>query len=284
MCTARLLRIMQEHGGVERRVGMIFDQLRASYKGDARKAIGEAERTIRNMPSASRLEMQPYEMVFGVRGESIERLHGIETTGDMAAMVESRRRVVEDLQRVLLRSRIHQQKLREAAVPPTPGFRIGDVVMLIRPPSDKLMSGAVAPYVVVTKEDTGTYYSVAILGPDGQPEGLPTRAAGAQLRPFDMSRTTPRAEWLRPQAEEFGDESFPTRAIVGHRPSERKDASDGDLEFLVTWITETGDVTTPEPAMWLTGNSHFKQYVDTHGLVRSQVRKQVQRERARAKG
>ena len=89
---------------------------------------------------------------------------------------------------------VEELERRMFSDPPTPGFKIGDVVMLIRPPSDKLMSGAVAPYVVVTKEDTGTYYSVAILGPDGQPEGLPTRAAGAQLRPFDMSRTTPRAE------------------------------------------------------------------------------------------
>ena len=74
----------------------------------------------------------------------------------------------------------------------------------------------------------------------------------------------------------------PTKAIVGHRPSLRTDASDGDLEFFVTWITKTGDVTTPEPARFLTGNIHFKEYVEAHRL-RARVRKQVKRERAKAK-
>ena len=272
----------KEHGGVESRIGNTFNLLRAHYNGDVVKAIYECERTLRNMPSEAHLQRQPYENVFGVRGEPTERLHDPEASGDLATQLESRRVAVEDLQRVMLRHRIHQQKLREAAVRPTQGFNVGDTVMLLRPPSDKMMSGGVAPYVVVTKEDSGVYYSVAILGPEGEPVGLPTRAAGAQLRPFDMSRTTPRAEWLRLQAEEFGSDTCPTKAVVGHRPSERMDASEGDLEFEVIWMTEEGDVTRFEPAQFLSaaGNVHFKEYVEAAGL-KTRVRKQVQRERSK---
>ena len=97
-----------------------------------------------------------------------------------------------------------------------------------------------------------------------------------------MSRTTPEAEYRRLVAEEFGDNEFwPTRDVVSHRPSQRADASAGDLEFEVVWICEHGDERSFEPVQYLTHNEHFKAYVRTHGLE-TVVRAQTRRERARA--
>jgi hypothetical protein len=144
--------------------------------------------------------------------------------------------------------------------------------------------GAVGPYVVVSVGEHDAYYSVALLGPDGQPTGLPTRAAAGQLRPFDMSRTTPAAEWRRLVEQEFGDDEedalFPTRRIADHRASQRADSSDGDLEFLVVWITNRGDVTTWEPVHFLKNNEHFRDYIRSHRL-QAAVLRQARRERAR---
>jgi hypothetical protein len=119
------------------------------------------------------------------------------------------------------------------------------------------------------------------MGPDGEPTGLPARVAAEQLRPFDMTRTSPVAEWRRLHRQTLGPEIFPTRAVVGHRDSERDDASPTDLEFLVVWITDEGDVPTWEPARHLSamGNVHFKDYLTKNRLI-SRVRAQVTRERA----
>jgi hypothetical protein len=236
------------------------------------KASTLLECAFHNSPSEAHVQLQLVENVLGVRGEPTERLCDPEAGGDLVSQLETRRLAVEDVQRVMLRHRIHQQKIRDDSVRPTPGFNIGDKVMLIRPPSDKLMSGAVAPYVVVTKEPTGTYYSVTILGPDGEPTGLPTRVAGTQLRRFDV-------EWTRLQADERGSGNYPTKAAVGHRRSKTK-GLEGDLEFGVIWITKKGVETTSEPAQLLTGNAHFKEYWEAAGLTTS-VRKRVQRERRR---
>lgn len=185
------------------------------------------------------------------------------------------------MQRSMLRSRLDRQYRRELAAGPTPTFGIGAPVMLLRPPADKMTHGAVGSYVVVTAEANGAYYSVALMGPDGGPSGLPTRAAAGQLRPFDMSRTTPEAEWRRLHEQEFGDDMCPTRAVTGHRRSRRASADARDLEFDVVWITADGDVVTQEPARHLSaaGNVHFKEYVREHGLT-ARVREQVRRERA----
>jgi len=97
-----------------------------------------------------------------------------------------------------------------------------------------------------------------------------------------MSRTNPQAEYRRLLAEEYGDDHmWPTRAVLQHRPSKRADASPGDLEFDVAWLTATGVVTTPEPVRFLINNEHFKAYVTDNGLE-SQVRAQLRRERKRA--
>lgn len=182
------------------------------------------------------------------------------------------------------RHRIDRLYRREHATGPLQTFAVGDRVILIRPPADKMTHGAVGPYVVVSVGDSSAYYSIALLGPEGHPTGLPTRAASGQLRPFDMSRTTPAAEWQRLVETEFGDDDddtlYPTRRVASHRPSRRSDKSAGDLEFEVVWITHRGDVTTWEPAHFLTSNEHFNDYVRAHGL-QSAVRKQARRERAR---
>ena len=81
-------------------------------------------------------------------------------------------------------------------------------------------------------------YRQEFLRPDGEPSGLHTRVAAGQLRPFDMSSTTPEAEWRRLQEQEFGDEVFPMRAVTGHRRSRRGSADPLDFEFKVVWITE----------------------------------------------
>ena len=154
--------------------------------------------------------------------------------------------------------------------------------MLIRPPADKMTQGAVGPYLVVTADESQAYYSIAIMGADGNASGIPTRAAAlaGQLRPFDMSRTTPPAEGLRLHRQEFGDDTCPIRSITGHRPCERSDAHVGDLEFHVVWITEEGDVPQWEPVSNLTRVQVFKDYVLAQGLS-GLVKKQASRERRR---
>jgi hypothetical protein len=178
----------------------------------------------------------------------------------------------------------HSAHVREREVGPAREFAVGDTVMLLRPPEHKLVHGAVGPYVVVDAEETGSFYSVALLGADGQPSGSPARAAASQLRPFDMSRTTPEAEWLRLHWQEFEDDTCPTRAVTRSRESLRADAAEGDLEFEVIWITPRGDETTWEPARYLSeaGNVHFKDFVRKHRLV-GRVREQVTRELAKGR-
>jgi hypothetical protein len=56
-------------------------------------------------------------------------------------------------------------------------------------------------------DESDAFYSVALMGPDGEPVGLATRAAAGQLRPFDMTRTTAAAEWDRLVAQEFGGDA-----------------------------------------------------------------------------
>jgi hypothetical protein len=41
----------------------------------------------------------------------------------------------------------------------------------------------------------------------------------------------------------------------------------GDLEFEVSWITETPSKPTWEPVSTLVGNEHFKAYTEQHGLA-----------------
>jgi hypothetical protein len=224
------------------------------------------------------MNLSSYESVYGVRGDTLEVSHLTEQPSGLAAHVAAHQLVVDDLQRELVRRRINAQYRREKSSPPTRTFKIGDTVMLLRPPVDKAAHAAVGPYVVVTVGEMSAYYSVAILGPDGEPTGLPTRAAAGQLRPFDMSRTTPETEYLRLVNEEFGDgEMWPTRAVVGHEPNPTRH---GDLLFKVVWITNTGDSTTMEPVTWLMNNEHFKDYVSSHGLE-AVVEAQARREKAR---
>ena len=71
------------------------------------------------------------------------------------------------------------------------------------------------------------------MDPDGVLRDQPPGGAAGQLRPFDMSRKTPALQWQRQQREALGDASHPTRSVDGHRPSRRRSASEGDLEFEV---------------------------------------------------
>jgi hypothetical protein len=126
-------------------------------------------------------------------------------------------------------------------------------------------------------------YAAALMGPasdDGNAFGeIPTRAAASQLRPFKMSHSTPEKEWLHGQ--EFGDDSYRIRAVVAHRASKRSDAdAASDLEFKVVWMTPEGDVSDWQPAMQLTGNIYFKDYVRQHWhRLAVRVKAQVSRER-----
>lgn len=214
-------------------------------------------------------------------GEPADHVLDIAPT-DLPSFLAARKELSEAVTRWLLAHRLHRQHQRELATGPETTFNIGDTVMLLRPPKTKMTQGAVAPYVVVGSEPIGAFYNVDLMGPDGKPMGTPTRAAASQLRPFDMSRTTPEKEWLRLQREEFQDDSCPIRAVTDHRPSRRRSRSPGDLEFEVVWITPTGDVIQWEPARHLSaaGNVDFKDYIRHHRLV-SLVREQVKRERVK---
>ena len=248
-------------------------------------ALSELQRGFRNTPSEAHMGRSPFECVFGVPGEPLDRLSSLEsvlTERDLPTMLAGRLEAKEALQNWLLRQRIDRQVRRERGTGPTATFAVGDTVMLIRPPADKMTQGAVGPYLVVTADESQAYYSIAIMGADGNASGIPTRAAAlaGQLRPFDMSRTTPQAEGLRLHRQEFGDDTCPIRSITGHRPSERSDAHVGDLEFHVVWITEEGDVPQWEPVSNLTRVQVFKDYVLAQGLS-GLVKKQASRERRR---
>ena len=96
-----------------------------------------------------------------------------------------------------------------------------------------------------------------------------------------MNRTTPEEEWRRLQWNEFQDAVYPTRAVGRHRTSRRPSAHELDFEFEAVWMTPEGDVSTWEPARFLSraGNVDFREYVRAARLV-SHVRAQVARERA----
>jgi hypothetical protein len=274
----------REHGGVERMIGVVQSRLRSIFAGDIEATALELERALRFTPSEAHLGRSPFENVYGVRAEPLGRLSDPAVEGSLSDHIAARDDARADLLHTMLRHRIDRQHRRERATGPLPTFEVGQPVMLIRPPADKMTHGAVGPYVVVSVGEHDAYYSVALLGPDGQPTGLPTRAAAGQLRPFDMSRTTPAAEWRRLVEQEFGDDEedalFPTRRIADHRASQRADSSDGDLEFLVVWITNRGDVTTWEPVHFLKNNEHFKDYIRSNRL-QAAVLRQARRERAR---
>ena len=268
----------REHGGVERQVAAVFERGRCIFNGDVERMCAVIERGIRNSPSEAHANLQPFEIVFGVRGEPLDRLCEPGDAATLEEQVAARQEMIEVVQRWMLRTRIDRHYRRSRAVGPPGTFAVGDTVMLLRPPADKLTQGAVGPYVVVDADEPYGFYSVALLGPDGEPTGSATRAAAGQLRRFDMSRTTPEREWLRLQDQEFGEESFPTRAVTGHRRSRRRSAAPEDLEFMVVWITPDGDKTTPEPVRHLVHNADFQRYVKKHNLV-TRVKEQAARER-----
>ncbi len=66
--------------------------------------------------------------------------------------------------------------------------------------------------------------------------------------------------------------------MISHRKSLRLGVDSRDLEFEVVWITSDGDVTTWEPAQFLSaaGNVDFKAYLSRMRLG-SRVRDQVTR-------
>ena len=237
---------------------------------------------VRNEPSPTRLNLSPFEIALGMRSEPADRVLDV-AEGDIPSFLAARKEATEAVLQWLLCKRLSRQFQRELATGPSTKFNVGDTVMLLRPPADKLTQSAIAPYIVVDFDERGDYYAVSLMGADGKPvDAIPTRAAAAQLRPFDMSRTSPEKEWLRLQWQAFGDDSCPVRAILAHRKSKRSDADYNDLEFRVLWITSDGDVEDWQPAHNLSssGNIEFKNYIRQHRLV-SRVRAQVTRERAK---
>jgi len=123
----------REHGGVERKVRVTFERLRAIFRGDTDGAVIEIERAMRNTPSPAHLNLSPYEAAYGVRGEPSDRLWDPEAIGDLESQLAARKQAVEDMQRSMLRCRLDRQYRRELATGPTPTFSIGDTVMLLRP-------------------------------------------------------------------------------------------------------------------------------------------------------
>jgi transposase InsO family protein len=269
----------REHGGAERAVGITFERLRVCYAGDVPAATAATERGFRDGASPAHLGYSPREISFNTRGEAPERAVDLRGGVDLASALEHRAAVIDAVQRWMLRQRIDRQYRREQQTGPSRWFSIGESVMLLRPPKDKMTQGAVAPYTVVAADESGAFYSVALMGPDGEPVGLATRAAAGQLRPFDMTRTTAAAEWDRLVAQEFGDDAWGTVEVSAHRASEREGAHSDDLEFLVLWATGQS---TWEPALELRDNVDFQDYVRRAGIPPSRVRQQVARERRRA--
>ena len=268
-------------GVLERRVGKVFERLCAVFGDDF--YVASLERGIRNAPSIAHMGLSPFEIVFGVYGNLQDRSFDFSpderSSVDLSILLSVHPQAVTSLQHWMLCDRIDRQYHRERAVGPSSNFDVGDSVMLLRPPSDKMTQSGIAPYVVVSADDSGAFYSVALLGPAGEPAGMATRVVAGQLHPFDMSRTT--HEWRRLQWQEFDDDTCLIRSMTRHRKSRRPSADARDLEFEVIWITDRGDVTTWEPARHLScaGSVDFKEY-ERQALLVSHVRAQVSRERS----
>ena len=197
----------REHGQVENAVGTAFERLRAIYDGDTPKAADAVERGFRSSASETRMGLSPMRFVFLTAARPQEREFPPLPVESLADWYKAKAELTEAVERCLLARRIDRQYRASVGTSDSPEFAVGDPVMLLRPPQDKLTQGAVAPYVVVSVGDFGVYYGVSLMGPDGQPVGLPIRVAAAQLRRFNMSRTTPEAEWLRLYQQEFGETS-----------------------------------------------------------------------------
>jgi hypothetical protein len=271
----------REHGGVERANSTVWNRLRAVYNGPETvklsKVLDRIEYAGRDSPSEAHAGLSPNRIVFNTHGSPPERgLPWVEPLG-LAEELEARTRAMEALQRAHLAMRIDRQYRRDRDCGSTGQFKVGDTVAVLRPPSDKLTQGAVAPFLVVGADESGAYYSTALMGPEGDPVGMATRVAAGQLRAFNMARTTPAAEWQRLQQQEFGTEYYTTRAVTSHRPSRRGSAASEDLEFEVVWITNEGDVSTWEPVRYLSRNVDFKEYVAGARLA-ARVRRQLARE------
>jgi len=275
---------VREHGGVERRVRTIFERPRAVFGDDLYAAVASVERWIHDTPSVAHKGLSPFEIVFGVRGGTHDRFDfspDERSPVDLSILLAVRFKTVTSSQHCMLRDRIDRLYRRKRAAGLSTIFAVGDSVELLQPPSDKMNQSGIAPYVVVSADDSSASYNVALIGPASELAVMATRAAAGQLRPFDKSCTTYEYEWRRLQWQEFDDDTCLTRAVMRHRKSRRPGADARDLEFEVIWITDRGDVTTWEPALYLSraGNVDFKEYV-RQALLVSRVCAQVSRERS----